>query len=167
LRTGTLSLLLLAAVLPSASAPQEVASTIRIRHAATADTVSRVLEGAARRLRQSRCQRIFEEFSDARGRPLREALGGRGGDGAAYLSTLIFYDGTPHPSCARKDTLALTGVGSRVVLICPTQFRAMWRVNPFVAEAALIHEALHTLGLGEDPPSSREITASVVRACRF
>jgi len=29
----------------------------------------------------------------------------------------------------------------------------------------VIHEALHSLGLGEDPPSSREITARVSSAC--
>jgi hypothetical protein len=30
----------------------------------------------------------------------------------------------------------------------------------------LIHETLHTLGLGEDPPSSTEITKVVLRHCR-
>jgi hypothetical protein len=30
--------------------------------------------------------------------------------------------------------------------------------SPGTAEAMMIHEMLHTLGLGEDPPSSFEIT---------
>jgi hypothetical protein len=30
----------------------------------------------------------------------------------------------------------------------------------------VIHEMLHTLGLGEDPPSSFEITERVRRRCR-
>jgi hypothetical protein len=29
----------------------------------------------------------------------------------------------------------------------------------------ILHEMLHTLGLGEDPPTSQEITAQVVAAC--
>jgi hypothetical protein len=33
------------------------------------------------------------------------------------------------------------------------------------AEAILIHEILHTLGLGENPPSSAEITRQVWRRC--
>jgi hypothetical protein len=34
------------------------------------------------------------------------------------------------------------------------------------AQAIVIHEALHTLGLGENPPSSAEITARVLASCR-
>jgi hypothetical protein len=33
------------------------------------------------------------------------------------------------------------------------------------AEIAVIHEALHTLGLGENPPDSREITRRVAERC--
>jgi hypothetical protein len=36
-----------------------------------------------------------------------------------------------------------------------------------LAESAIIHEFLHTLGLGEDPPSSREISSRVMRQCFF
>ena len=34
------------------------------------------------------------------------------------------------------------------------------------AEAALIHESLHSLGLGENPPTSSEITSRVISRCR-
>jgi hypothetical protein len=37
--------------------------------------------------------------------------------------------------------------------------------HPEEAEAALIHEMLHTLGLGENPPRSRDITARVRARC--
>jgi hypothetical protein len=40
------------------------------------------------------------------------------------------------------------------------------QLNEAVAEATVIHEALHTLGLGENPPTSREITAGVLKRCR-
>jgi hypothetical protein len=33
------------------------------------------------------------------------------------------------------------------------------------ADVLLIHEMLHSLGLGENPPSSREITEHVVARC--
>jgi hypothetical protein len=37
--------------------------------------------------------------------------------------------------------------------------------NPVLAESIVIHEMLHTLGLGENPPSSQEITQQVKRRC--
>jgi hypothetical protein len=37
--------------------------------------------------------------------------------------------------------------------------------NASRAEIAVIHEALHTLGLGENPPDSREITRLVTERC--
>jgi len=40
------------------------------------------------------------------------------------------------------------------------------RHDPFLADVALIHESLHSLGLGENPPSSSEITSRVISRCR-
>ena len=37
--------------------------------------------------------------------------------------------------------------------------------NPSQTEAYLIHEALHSLGLGENPPSPKEITGRVLAMC--
>jgi hypothetical protein len=51
-----------------------------------------------------------------------------------------------------------------VVYICPG-FAAFDRRYPDEAEATLIHEALHSLGLGENPPSSRHIQARVRARC--
>jgi hypothetical protein len=33
------------------------------------------------------------------------------------------------------------------------------------ADAAIIHELLHSLGLGEDPPTSKQITDTVLARC--
>jgi hypothetical protein len=52
------------------------------------------------------------------------------------------------------------------VFVCAQQFVAAARRDPMVADAALIHESLHSLGLGENPPSSSEITSRVISACR-
>jgi hypothetical protein len=38
--------------------------------------------------------------------------------------------------------------------------------NPTLAEAMVIHEMLHTLGLGENPPTTFEITDRVMARCR-
>jgi hypothetical protein len=63
------------------------------------------------------------------------------------------------------DTVAATERGSRVVFICPVRFVEIERGNPEYAEATLIHELLHSLGLGENPPRSREITQRVLSRC--
>jgi hypothetical protein len=47
--------------------------------------------------------------------------------------------------------------------VCGPAFRELSRVH---RENALIHEMLHTLGLGENPPSSPEITKRVNERCQ-
>jgi hypothetical protein len=37
--------------------------------------------------------------------------------------------------------------------------------DPGLSASLIIHESLHTLGLGENPPSSSEITQHVERRC--
>jgi hypothetical protein len=79
--------------------------------------------------------------------------------------TLIgFYDGQGQAGCLRGRTMAVTSPGSRVVWVC-SQFVVEQHRDPGWAEATLIHEALHTLGLGENPPSATEISAQVVKRC--
>ena len=60
----------------------------------------------------------------------------------------------------------MTLPGSKVVYVCPEQFRKVSR-QPRKAQATVIHELLHTLGLGENPPSSREITRRVIERCWY
>jgi len=138
---------------------------IRIAHEATAGTLERVLDGARERLGEPRCQQVLDDFSDAQGRSLRLRLLNAGRSPESYLELILFYDGRRQPRCAQKGVLAVTHVGSRAVYICPEELRARARRNPAWAEATLIHEALHTLGLGENPPSSQEITSQVLRRC--
>jgi hypothetical protein len=128
--------------------------------------LGRALEGAARRLRRPHCQRIFLEFKDLSGRTLQERLDEVGQDGASFLQDWVFFaDGRQAPRCADGRVLAVTQPGSRSVWICGRRFlREQWR-DPGHAEVVLIHEVLHTLGLGEDPPSSEEISRQVVARC--
>jgi hypothetical protein len=53
--------------------------------------------------------------------------------------------------------------GSRVVFVCPAHLTKL-RSGPQM-QALVIHEMLHSLGLFEDPPSGREITARVTARC--
>jgi len=139
---------------------------IHIGHEITAGVLRRVLDGARERLSEPRCQQVLGDFRDAGGRSLRTRLEEIGQTPEDYLGFVVFYDGRKHPVCGRKGILAVTNVGSRVVWVCPEELYTRARRNPVWAEATLIHEALHTLGLGENPPSSREITSQVIRRCR-
>jgi hypothetical protein len=154
---------LTAATVRSASAE---AYAIHIAQAVTAGTLHRVLDGARARLEDPVCQQVFDDFRDGEGCSLRAALGRTGLTPGDYLSLVIFYDGQTHPRCRQEGIFAATSVGSRAVFVCPQELQRVVQLNQAVAEATLIHEALHTLGLGENPPTSREITARVLKRCR-
>ena len=138
---------------------------IRIAHEATAGTLRRVLDAARERLSEPACQQVLDDFTASDGRSLGSRLQDVGCSPEAYLELIIFYDGSKRAPCQRKGNLAVTHVGSRVVFVCPEELRARARHNPVWTEATLIHEVLHSLGLGENPPSSQEITAQVLRRC--
>jgi hypothetical protein len=61
--------------------------------------------------------------------------------------------------------LAFTTVGADHVFVCGPRFRETWKARPYFAELNVIHEMLHTLGLGENPPSSRAIDNIVRSYC--
>ena len=146
--------------------PVPLAFNVRILHEETADVVQSALRGAAGRLESPACQAVFSDFQDLAGRPLQERLESLGQTPQSYLGQIFFYDGSKEPRCQAPEILAVTSPGSHVVHVCPKAIRVLFRRQPLYVEATLIHEALHTLGLGENPPSSREITSRVVRRCR-
>jgi hypothetical protein len=61
--------------------------------------------------------------------------------------------------------LAFTEVGSQVVRICGRHFKERFLGSRRATEIIMIHEFLHTLGLGENPPTSEEITDRVRSRC--
>jgi hypothetical protein len=122
--------------------------------------------GARRRLEQPACQSLLSEFSDASGRTLQENLDAIGETSGTYLARILFADGSGRPRCRGEDAYAFTTPGSRVVYVCGREFKDLAARNPVRAQAIVIHEAFHTLGLGENPPSSSEITARVLAACQ-
>lgn len=123
------------------------------------------LEEARRRLSDSRCAEVLTDFEDIRGRRLDRNVEALGHTAASYLSLVLFYDGRPTEACASRSTLAWTSPGSRAVHVCWDQFLAQERRNAGLTANTLIHEALHTLGLGETPPDPRVITARVAARC--
>jgi len=122
--------------------------------------------GARQRLEQPACRGLFAEFSDASGRTLQENLDALGETGGTYLARILFVDGSDRPRCGGDEAYAFTTPGSRVVYVCGRAFKDLAQRSPVRAQAIVIHEALHTLGLGENPPSSSEITARVLASCR-
>jgi hypothetical protein len=140
---------------------------VRIANGYAAVAVRQAIKGASRRLAQPECQQLLQEFTDTAGRPLRVALDERGLAPETYMDHMRFLDGAIHPRCENPNINALTlAPGSWLVYVCPGSFRATYARNPNLAEAYLIHEMLHSLGLGEKPPSSEEITNRVVSRCR-
>jgi hypothetical protein len=158
---------------PGAATAEDAAApgifNVRIEDGRAAEAVRRAVAGAYERLQRPSCQALLRRFRDAAGRPLHENLDATGQSSERYLATYVFfYEGYRLPTCRsrrNKKGLAVTWPGHRSVFICTTRFTDMAHRNPREAEAIVIHEMLHTLGLGENPPSSDEITEAVTKAC--
>jgi hypothetical protein len=142
----------------------DAALRVQIRSRMTAEPVRAAIRGASLRLERPRCRRIVSDFTDASGRNLQDNLDALGQTPAGYLGLIVFVDGQGLRRCVEEKVLALTTPGSRVIHICP-QFGGNQRRDPALAEAVIIHEALHSLGLTENPPSSLEITRRVFDRC--
>jgi hypothetical protein len=152
-----------ATLLAAESGAQAEVSRVGLRDPRQKHAVIRAIEGAARRLARTECQALLDEFSDASGRPLRAVLAAMDASAAEYLAWVLFHDADP-PTCPGL-TLVHTTVGSRVVRVCGRKFERALAENTLHAEAAIIHEMLHSLGLGENPPSSYHITKRVLERC--
>jgi len=128
------------------------------------ETAREAWRSATERLERPACARVLSDFRDAEGRTLQENLDALGLSAPEYMGRVFFYDGRHRRGCLPSRVMAVTAPGSRVVYLCP-QFLARAARERELAEAVLIHEVLHTLGLGEDPPSSQAITARVRERC--
>jgi len=153
-------------VSPAAGGPGHQGSLrIRVPDAAGM-AVRRALLAARTRLGTSRCRQVLADFRAERpARPLTAVLEERGRTAEEHLDTLVFQDGSRRPPCASPTILAFTHPGSDTIYVCASQFKNAVRNDPAYAEMILIHELLHTLGLGENPPTSLEITARVTEGC--
>ena len=148
-----------------APTPESKWSRVYIDDGYVRDAVVRSLDGAAEWLNAAKCQSLLSEFADQQGRPLHERLAALNMTLATYLGVLIFDDGEARPQCERSGILAFTAAGSRVVRVCGRAFARAWQREPLEGRAAIVHEMLHTLGLGENPPEPRFITYRVKELC--
>lgn len=126
--------------------------------------VNGVVSRAAKKLQTTRCLQVLTEFRDGSGRTLQANLDERGETGSGYLRWLIFVNAAEEGFCVREARMAATNPGDRIIRLC-SPFRSLALSDPSHAANLLIHEELHSLGLGENPPSSHEITRKVVERC--
>ncbi len=121
---------------------------------------------AHRRLADPGCQQIFSDFRNASGDRLQDKLDSLGQTGQSFLSWIWFVDAHFEGRCAQTDVLAFTSPGSQVVFYCGERFtRSITRLGLGRLATTILHEELHSLGLGENPPSSVEITRRVELRC--
>jgi hypothetical protein len=137
--------------------------TARLTLAAHRYALARAIRGAAEQLVDPQCEGLLDEFADGSGRPLRSTLASSGLALPEYMTQVFFYD-APASAC-RGANLAVTTPGSRAVFVCGARFEREMSRNSRNAEAIVIHELLHSLGLGENPPSSDHITGRVRALC--
>ena len=120
--------------------------TARLTLAAHRFALARAIRGAADQLVDERCQALLDEFADTSGQPLRSVLATHGLAVSQYVTQVFFYD-APESAC-RAANLAITKPGSRAIFVCGARFQREMSRNSRNAEAIVIHEWLHSLGLG-------------------
>jgi hypothetical protein len=118
----------------------------------TVEALLNTLERASKWLGDSRCRALLTDFRDGNNRPLDRRLTDLGLSAERYLRFVVFRDATESEYCEQYRPLAFTQPGSRVVFVCGRDFVREWKQAPRRATAVVIHEMLHTLGLGENPP---------------
>lgn len=151
---------LLPPVGPAAAGPKRALTLSKFDQSA----VERARNGAARKLQEPECQKVLEDFRDGDGRPLRQSLEKWGVNAAEYLQMIPFLDGSSHRLCLWSKVELVSSPGTPRVYVCG-RFATTQVREPGLAEAMVIHEMLHTLGLGENPPTSVEITQRVKGRC--
>ena len=129
------------------------------------EAVGKAVRKASLELQGAECNRVFSDFRDGKGKTLEQNLRDRGETGQSFLLWLVFYNADAESVCRESKTAAATNPGARMVHICPNQFIQVELETPGYAAAFIIHEELHALGLEENPPTSREITAIVISRC--
>ena len=112
------------------------------------------------------CRQIFLDFRDAAGHSLQERLDSLGWSAQRYLESIRFDDSEEPRLCREGRTLAMTVPGGRVVFLCRSKFSNLIRREPSALWVAILHEELHSLGLGENPPTSEDISRRVAERCQ-
>jgi hypothetical protein len=125
--------------------------------------VQYALLGAKKRLEHPACAELLAEFHASDGLPLSAHVSVAP---AEYLSTLWFVDGDAEWRCRTTGApIAFTAPGHSVIFVCGRHFARKYLQDQRYAEVLLIHEMLHTAGLGENPPTSNQISGIAMARC--
>ena len=135
---------------------RDVLSEIAVNHA---------VEGASRRLARPSCGLILSDFEDRPGRTLSMRLQGQRMSLAEHIAAIRFVDASTSSLC-RTAAIAFTKAGSYTIEICALDFKRLFDRERRRAEFVIIHELLHSLGLGENPPTDRVIDRQIAVRCR-
>jgi hypothetical protein len=127
--------------------------------------MKRVVEAAAVRLAHCSCQKLLFDFVDEQGAPLGTRLASTSRNPVEAFTALRFVNKPLAPQCRTGNRLAFTFPGSQVIYVCSLKLRNESMRNSVRTELILIHEFLHSLGLGENPPTSAAITTQVTARC--
>jgi hypothetical protein len=127
-------------------------------------TVRRAIDLALAKLAWPGCPSVYEAFELPNGGTPRSELDRIGIGPEEWLESLVFIDGSRDPVCRIGRAALTTTPGSQVIRVCPG-FARFQLQDPGRSASLIIHESLHALGLGENPPSSSEITQHVERQC--
>jgi hypothetical protein len=127
--------------------------------------VSQALKGAVTRLADRDCHNVLADFTDETGRSLSTKLAATGRTAVEEFRLLRFVDDRRAPQCRGGARLAFTQTGSHFIRVCGQHFTDWFTRNRTTTEIILIHEFLHTLGLGENPPTSEAVTERVAARC--
>ncbi len=123
------------------------------------------LSTADRLLDTQPCLALFEEFRDSSGIPLSTSLAAARETPRGRLAHLYFSDADASRCRADPRMIAYTEPGSRVIWICGERFADQFAMAVRPGAYRLIHELLHSAGLGENPPTSAQITEAVAGHC--
>jgi hypothetical protein len=127
-------------------------------------TVRRALDLALAMLASPDCAGIYSEFRRPDGRTPRDELERMGIGPEEFLESLVFTDGSREAVCRRGQAVMTATPGRALIYVCPG-FADFQLRSAHKSAAVIIHESLHALGLGENPPRSSDITRRVERSC--
>ncbi len=171
----SVAVLVLGCCVPRSAADREPDSTVRggvvEKHALILRlspfgeaALRRAIDLALRKLARPECASVYEDFTLQNGVTPRHVLDGLRMTPSELLESLVFIDGSWDRVCRMGRSALTTTPGSRVIHVCPG-FAQLQSRDQERSAYLIIHESLHVLGLGEDPPSSSEITHRVERRC--
>ena len=127
-------------------------------------TVRRALDLARAKLLSPGCPQVYADFERPDGGTPQDELVRLGIGPEEFLETLVFTDGSREPVCRMGRAVLTTKPGTGLIFVCPG-FATFHLRQPGTSACLIIHESLHALGLGEDPPRSGEITQRVEQRC--